>query len=211
MGNESRVVVAVLAAGAARRMGSPKQLCRIGSKTLIERACAVGAAAGTVLVVTGAAGSAVAERARAVGAEVAANVAWEQGQASSVRTAAAWAQQRGFDALAFMPVDMPLLTAEHMRNVVAALEPPAFPIAASRSEKGLVVPCAFASCMFDALQTLQGDRGAVALVRARAADGLVAEVALPNEDMLFDVDTPQDLAHARRMLGGEGACCGNLR
>lgn len=211
MGNGSRTVVAVLAAGEARRMGSLKQLCRIGAQTLVERACAVAGAAGPVLVVTGAAAPAVSERARAAGAETAFNPAWRQGQASSVRTAAAWARSHGFDALAIMPADMPLLTAGHVRNVVGALEPPAFSIAASRSEKGLVAPCAFAACMFDELQTLQGDRGAAALVRAYAADGCVAEVSFENQDMLLDVDTPEDLERVRGMLGGKGASCGNLR
>lgn len=211
MKNASRTLVAVLAAGAARRMGSPKQLCRIGGKTLVERACAVAASAGDVLVVAGAAASDVAELARAAGAEATINDAWKQGQASSVRAAALWAQQHDYGALALMPVDMPLLTADHLRRVVAALCPPAFPAAASRSRKGLVAPCAFTSCMFDELQKLQGDRGAASLVRVHAAKGRVAEVAFASEAMLFDVDTPEDLERARIALGRKGAAGGNLR
>lgn len=211
MGRESETLVAVLAAGAARRMGSPKQLCRVGGKTLIEGACAVAASAGSVLAVVGSSAGPVAGLARAAGAQVAFNPAWQSGQASSVRVAAAWAQRWGFGALALMPVDMPLLSAGHLQALVDALRFSERPVAASRSTKGLVAPCAFHRCMFDKLQTLQGDRGAVALVRRCAAEGLVAAVAFASEDMLFDVDTPADLARARRALEREGKRCGNLR
>lgn len=84
------VVGLVLAAGAGRRMGGPKALLRTSptGPTFVESAVTRLYAAGlaTVVVVTGAAGDEVAQRAVSAGARVIACPDWAQGMGASLRT-----------------------------------------------------------------------------------------------------------------------------
>lgn len=210
-GTKQDMLVAVLAAGAARRMGVPKQLCTLAGKSLVVHACACACAVhdAQAAVVVGAQGDAVArEVARFAPAPgdaapcVLRNDAWAEGQASSVRLAAAFAQRKGMRALMLMPADMPFLSASHLRALAQAARLSGKPIAASKAKSANIItaPCVFDASCFDALQSLQGDCGAVALVRQRAKAGDVAVVPFDNERALFDVDTPEDLKTARHLM-----------
>ncbi|HEY1781474.1 MAG TPA: nucleotidyltransferase family protein, partial [Roseiarcus sp.] len=55
--------------------------------------------------------------------------------------------------------------------------------------------------LFEAAMRLTGDEGARRLIGALSASELV-EVETPDTGVTFDIDTPEDLAAARRLVGG---------
>ena len=56
--------------------------------------------------------------------------------------------------------------------------------------------------LFEAAMRLTGDEGARRLIGALSASELV-EVETPDTGVTFDIDTPEDLAAARRLVGGD--------
>lgn len=202
MGMHQSVCITVLAAGAARRMGSPKQLARIGGESLVRRACriALDARLGDVCLVTGAYADRVEDEVRGMSVRILSNARWEEGQSTSVRLAVSHCNAHGYRWLIVLPVDMPLVTADHLRSLLDEALRTGFEIVASRGEAGLMAPCVFAASAFSVLSLLQGDRGAVRVIRDPAMAGRVRAVPFSNAYMAFDVDTEKDLMKARMML-----------
>ncbi|HEY5926895.1 MAG TPA: nucleotidyltransferase family protein [Kofleriaceae bacterium] len=184
------VAALVLAAGASRRLGEPKQLVSIDGvplvRRIVERAMA---ACDAVCVVLGA------RPERVAGALVGLDVAltfcplWFEGMGASLRTGVAWARAAGHDAVMVLTCDQPRLTVEHARSLVDHHHSHARATVASRYADTLGVPAVFGSAQFDALLALEGDRGARALLRS---GGNV--IAVDWADGAFDIDTPADIA-----------------
>src|SRR5688500_9131574 len=82
-------LVAVLAAGASRRLGRPKQLVELGGEPLVRRVCrtAIAAGVGPVAVVLGCRRDETAPVVSDLQLKVLDNDAWGEGMASSVRIA----------------------------------------------------------------------------------------------------------------------------
>lgn len=181
----------ILAAGASRRLGEPKQLVRLSGETLLQRAVRVAAEAGCdpILVILGAASEAILAHAALPPAQVVLNPAWEEGMASSLR-AGLDALPPGTEAALVMTCDQPAVTPEHLRRLAA--EAPGEPVASAYAgRRG--VPAYFPSATFAELLTLSGDQGARRLLAAaRALD-------LPGGEV--DVDTPESLRIAQAMAG----------
>lgn len=185
---------AVLAAGASRRLGRPKQLVAHGATTLlghVTTAC-VRAAVGPVGVVLGAHAAEVAPALDGLGASTIANEGWAEGVASSVRAAVRWAEGAGAAALVVVPGDLGRLTAEHVGALAGAWRAGA-PAAGSRYAGTVGAPAVFDRALWPALLALTGDRGAGALLRATPG-----AVAIDWPDGACDVDTEEDV----RGLGG---------
>ncbi len=108
------------------------------------------------------------------------------GQRESVRLGVSASRA---DYLAFFPCDMPLLTAEAVRAVLAQRAPGkiAFPTAAGKPGN----PAVFSSAFREELLALKDGEGARA-VKARHPEALVP-VPLPSPAALHDIDTLQDL------------------
>ncbi|HEX2917812.1 MAG TPA: NTP transferase domain-containing protein, partial [Edaphobacter sp.] len=81
-----RVAAVVLAAGASQRLGTPKQLVRIGGETLVERTVRICREAGCdpVVVVLGAAADQVRSACSLDDAMLVMNRHWQEGMASSI-------------------------------------------------------------------------------------------------------------------------------
>lgn len=182
--------IAILAAGASRRLGQPKQLVAIDGQPLVARTARIAAALGCdgVAVVLGCEAERVGAALRDIACEPLQNPAWEEGMASSIRVAARWAELRGFAALMLLVCDHVRLDRAHLLQLWAAWSAnPSQPVASSYGEtRG--IPAVFPRADYGALSLLQGDRGAAALLRARE----VTQVAWP--DGVYDLDTPEDLA-----------------
>jgi CTP:molybdopterin cytidylyltransferase MocA len=118
------VVAVVLAAGRGARMGGPKALLRIEADTFLARAARLVARPGVsaVLAVVGHdADRVAAEAALPDGVALVRNGRPEDGMLSSLLCGLDAAEARGADAVLVHPVDHPLVAAETVDRVVAAL------------------------------------------------------------------------------------------
>jgi molybdenum cofactor cytidylyltransferase len=183
-----RVAAVVLAAGSSSRLGSPKQLVRLGGENLLERAVRVAREAGCepVVVVLGASAEEVLGNSVLGDVVPLINDKWEEGMASSIRLGVGALE--AVDGCAVMTCDQPAVTAGHLQLLMIGDEVMASSYA---GRKG--IPVFFPKAMFVKLMELRGDKGArELLVGARCEELAGGEL---------DVDTVGDLERAREMLG----------
>ena len=181
----------ILAAGASRRLGRPKQLVTYRGETLLGRAVRMAREAGAqpVVVVLGAEYEAIAAVVNLSGVRVARNAEWAQGIASSIH-AGLWVIEEiapDVGGVLILTCDQPRLTVEHLQSLFAAFSEGK--IAASAYAGGLGVPAIFSRGMFAELYALCGDKGARALLRETSR---LAVVDFSGGEV--DVDIPEDLA-----------------
>ena len=189
-----RVVAIVLAAGAATRFGSVKQLAPLDDRPLLQHPLDALATAGIddVVVVLGAEAAAIegaiawrTERRRV-------NPRPEDGLASSLRVGLdAAAEDPGADAALVVLGDQPSVRPEVLRAVIDAAGETDRPIVRPRyTADGAPNPVLVRREAWALAAGLDGDRGLGPLI-ARHPD-LVHELAV--EGAMPDVDTPADLA-----------------
>src|SRR5690606_30286594 len=182
--------VLILAAGAASRFGSPKQLARLQGQTLLQRAVALGTgiAGQAVTVVLGAHAAAIAASLRGQAAGVVINRRWEEGLASSLR--AGVAQLPGSaEGVLVMLADQVGVSAFDLQRLVSVWRQQPDHIAAARYGSQAGVPAIFPPHCSPAILELRGDAGARMLLN-RMADRVVR---VPMPGAAIDVDTPDDL------------------
>jgi molybdenum cofactor cytidylyltransferase len=161
------VVAVILAAGSSTRLGTSKQDIVFEGATLLERAERLArAVADEVIVVTPTLNPDAAE-----------------GIASSIRVGVRLAGSNG--RILMMLCDQPMITIEHLRNLLAIDTP----IAATGYAGIAGVPAVFAPEFAAELLALRGDRGARAVIEAHRD---VTRV-VPFEDAGVDIDTADDL------------------
>jgi molybdenum cofactor cytidylyltransferase len=97
-----------------------------------------------------------------------------------------------------LPGDLPLIRAQTLQAVAAALAHNAVVLAHYRGQRGH--PVGFAASCRDSLLLLQGSQGAALVVRAQAAVKPVAQLELDDPGIVTDIDTLQDLENAERLL-----------
>jgi molybdenum cofactor cytidylyltransferase len=184
----------VLAAGASRRLGRPKQLVRIEGEPLLERTFRVTRQAGAwpIFVVLGAHRDAILAAVDLDGATVVVNEEWEQGIAASIHAGVRAVQANVYDAAGVLMLvcDQTRLSAEHLAALIAGFESASSQTILASQYAGMAgIPAVFPASQFDALLALRGDTGARALLRKSECP-----VALvPFEDGEFDLDSTVDL------------------
>ena len=189
------VAAIVLAAGASRRLGHPKQLLKVNGETLLERAVRLAKEAGAapVLVVLGAHRDTIFASVQLSDAIAIVNENWEQGLATSI-----YAGMRALDAASaticgvlLMSCDQPRLTANHLRSLKEAFEMNSTPTIIASAYGGVRgVPAVFPPDTFAALCALRGDKGARALLDQSDCP----TIALPFNGGEVDIDFPEDIA-----------------
>ncbi len=193
----------LLAAGGSSRLGAPKQLLRLGGRSLVRRAAEALLQAGCapVVVVLGAEADAV--RAELEGLRVAPvlNPAWGGGLATSLRCGLLALPDSAAAALV-CPSDQPAVSSALFERMLLLQRSSGKPIVACRYGDVVGAPALFLRARFPELLALQGDAGARAVL-ARAPDD-VASVDFP--EGAFDVDTPEDEARWRARCGDDGHC-----
>lgn len=189
----ARIGVVVPAAGEGRRLGTPKALAAVGGVPFTARVVrAAAAVASDVVVVLGArAGEAAPLVPRP--ARVVVNDAWPAGRTGSVK--AGLRALGPVDAFLVWPVDVPLAGARDAVALVHAFEATgraAVPVHGNERGHPVLLPAALAS----AILSLGDDEPLHTVVRA--ADPV--EVPAAGRGVLLDVNTPEDLARAERLL-----------
>jgi CTP:molybdopterin cytidylyltransferase MocA len=179
----------VLAAGASKRLGRPKQLVEIGGEPLLERAVRAALATAPcecVVVFDESADFDAALDGLDVRLVRIADAA--TGMAASLRAGVAALGAACAGAL-IVVTDQPALDARHLQVLCTAWRAaPAFAIGSAYA--GVIgVPALLPRSWFDAIATLSGDVGARELLRSRPD---VIAIAAP--DLARDIDTPRDIA-----------------
>jgi len=186
----------ILAAGASRRLGQPKQLVRVGSETLLDRTIRVAHEAGfePIFVVLGALKELISSTAKLDFVQVINNDDWHLGISTSIH-----AGIRAILNLTLPPpsvlilvCDQPRLSAKHLLNLMA--ERPsgtAEIIVASKYAQVLGIPAIFPASQFPELMKLEGDQGAKTLLRT--SNSPLSFVPFPDGEI--DIDLPSDLSN----------------
>ena len=200
-----RIAGVVLAAGASRRLGTPKQLLKDESgQTFVARTASqlIEAGCDPVLVVTGSAHDDVALAVASLSVEVIFNPEWAEGMAASIRSGVRWLSTEvsgsTIDAGLFTVCDLPSASARHYKAIIDASSMHCIRIASEFLDaqgtliKG--VPALFPREDWEALASIEGDMGA----RALLAPASVHSVFLPEGGR--DIDTPEDLDRWRAEL-----------
>jgi molybdenum cofactor cytidylyltransferase len=191
-----RVTAVVLAAGAATRFGSPKQLAVLEGRPLLQHPLDALADAGIddVVVVLGAEAAAIEAAIAWRGERRRINERHQDGLASSLRAGLdAVADDPATDAVLVVLGDQPGLRPDVVRAVVAAAADTTRPIVRPRYERdGAPNPVLVRRDAWALAAGLDGDRGLGPLLAAHPE--LVHEIAVAGS--IPDVDTPADLAAA---------------
>ena len=184
----SVVAGALLAAGASRRLGHPKQLSLHRGQPLVRLAgeCVYSSRASSAAVIVGAHAGAVRAALGALPIEILSSPDWEQGIAASIRVAVAWADRRGSDALLLALCDQPWLNAAHLNRLIAEFERTGLPVTSHYANRN-AVPALLPRSLFGALTELRGDSGA-----GRLLNDSRPVSAVPWAEGEFDVDTIEE-------------------
>lgn len=183
----------VLAAGAARRFGAPKQLAELDGRTLLEHVLAAmwSAPVDRLVVVLGAYADEIRARVDLRGAESVVCVDWAEGQSASLRSGIA-AVEAEAEAIAVALGDQPFLHARAVARVLAARGRGCDAVRATYDSRP-GHPIVLERALFGRLAALTGDVGA----REMLASSNVCDVDCGGLGRPDDVDTPEDLEVAR--------------
>jgi molybdenum cofactor cytidylyltransferase len=201
--------VAVLAAGASVRMGRPKQLLRLGGRSLLRRAAeeAVGSGCAPVVVVLGAEAERLGPELHGLPVGVVLNARWAEGMSTSVRAGLEALQGHGVEAAILMLCDQPFVAAPLLRRLAATYREGRRLVACEYGGT-LGVPALFDPTLFPELLALQGDRGARQVIAAHAAEA----GRIPFPEGAVDLDTVEDYArHVGALETGGGQTIEELR
>ena len=178
------IAAVVLAAGASRRLGRPKQTLMLGGETLVERALRVAMEAGLSPAIVVLRDDSLIERMREMGAQAVVNGQSNEGMASSIRAGVLAAKELGCSGVVLMTCDQVEMRAEHLRALCAVAER----VAGSRYAGRNGIPAYFPAASFAELLALEGDVGARGL--------LMDAASVEDERLAVDIDTEADMRAA---------------
>lgn len=187
----------ILAAGAATRMGSLKQLLPYGEGTLLSHAIAQaqGADFDRVIVILGAQAGLIAPILERTTAEIVVNPRWDAGMGSSIRSGLKYLQDRGqrpsvLGVLGVLVADQPYVTAVHLIAMRKLLAESGSPAVAAEYDGHYGVPALFRRNVFPLLASLPPEAGARQLLRSKQ----ISVAGFPLPEAAVDIDTPADFA-----------------
>jgi CTP:molybdopterin cytidylyltransferase MocA len=196
--SEPDVLVVILAAGASRRLGRPKQLVPFAGEPLLRRQCrcALSAGVGPVLVILGCGADRNAQVIADLPVDVCINHEWTEGMAASLRHAVNAANERRA-ALLILQCDQYRVTPEDIRRLYDTWRLAPASACVSRWGNYGGPPTILPREYHDDVRQLRGDAGARALLyhpqRPRPL-----EVANPRAT--YDIDSPEDLGAVDRKI-----------
>ena len=185
----------VLAGGRSSRMGRPKALLPIGSsgETFFDRVTRTLLAAGIedIVVVVGADADAIRAGARPVaGVRIVDNPDHARGQLTSLLAGLHACDTSRASAALVTLIDVPLVSAETVRSLIAAHLASNAPIVRPISQGRHGHPVIFGRVLFEQLERADPSQGAKPVVRAHKTE--MVEVSIDDEGAFTDIDTRED-------------------
>ncbi|MFA4886074.1 MAG: nucleotidyltransferase family protein [Desulfotomaculaceae bacterium] len=180
----------ILAAGMSSRMGSPKQLLKLGDRTLIRIVTenVLASSVDEVLVVTGYLEHQVSAAIKDLPIKTVLNPCYEQGQGTSLAAGVRTLNVNTSAFLVFM-VDQPFITASLINTVIGEF----------KKRRSLVLrpvcngqpghPVIFSYDLSGRLNHLEGDKGARQVLKKLG--NKVDYFPVQDEAAIFDIDTPE--------------------
>ncbi|HEX2269158.1 MAG TPA: nucleotidyltransferase family protein [Pyrinomonadaceae bacterium] len=190
-GATSTVGLLLLAAGASRRLGAPKQLLAYKGESLLRRAArtALASLCRPVIVVLGAHRERVESEVADLPLEIVFNEEWAMGMGTSIRAGMEYLTARAdTHAVVVMLCDQPRVEARIINELVAAYRATNAPLVTAKYDGTHGVPALFDQRLYPALLALTGSQGAKSLILAHSAH--LSEV--PTPEAALDVDTLAD-------------------
>lgn len=176
--------------------GEPKLLLRFRGKSLLRRAVetAQEVPVDQIIVVLGYRANDLLRELNGMGVTIVLNDQWQEGVSTSLRggLAAASSEARG---VFIYPADMPLITADLLRELAARQQRSGRPAAVTEVGGVRGVPVFVTRSLFPALMIQEGDVGGAHYLRGHP--DLVEAVRFDDPDVVRDVDRPDDY---RRLL-----------
>lgn len=192
--NDDLLFALILAAGAAKRYGSTKQLATYGGQTLVARAVRLAEAScdARTLLVVGKEHHAVTAACRPQRGFFIYNPDFADGIAGSIRRGVRCLSEQAGGILLLL-ADQPLIDLSHLSSLEDAWRAAPEKIIASGYANTLGPPAIFPRTVFSELISLHGDRGAKSLLEADR-DRVQTIIY---ERGASDVDVPTDLERLR--------------
>src|SRR5262245_15634070 len=190
-GQATRVAAIVLAAGMSRRMGRPKQLLRLGGKSLLQRTLDTirGSEVNEIVLVLGAAAEEVQTQLTFDGVHVVINSDFQKGMGTSLRTGLAAVSPSMQGALIVL-ADQPFVRSSTLDQMIAYRQKhaPQILIPVYRGFRGN--PVLLARSVFPELMNLSGDIGCRAIFGSHTES--IHKVPVDDAGILMDVDSAED-------------------
>jgi CTP:molybdopterin cytidylyltransferase MocA len=173
----------ILAAGASRRLGTPKQIVVLDGETLLDRSIRIASEAGCcpIVVVLGAHETLIRSRCNLHGVQLVSNPRWDEGLGTSLAKGAA--KFHDVDGIVVMTCDMPAVSANHLQELVSS----GLVTSVSWYAGQQGTPAYFPKNLLHELRESRGDTGAKKMLSS------ARRIELVGGDL--DIDTPEDLAH----------------
>ena len=190
----SVLTAVLLAAGGSSRMGQPKQLLRIESESLVARMTRrlMALEPGSIRVVTGSMSQAVSEQLSGLPVQLVRNPRWEEGMASSLAAGVKNLPLESEGVLILL-CDQWQVSLADLQALVHEWNTDISRIATAYwhvdGKRVIGAPAIFPKSLFQELTTLEGDRGARAVIKKHSERA--SFVAM--ESACFDLDEPADL------------------
>lgn len=182
----------LLAAGASKRLGKPKQLLQFQNETLLKRSVkiALGSGCHPVIVVLGANAEKLSSEIEEFDVEIVENAKWEHGMGTSIRIGVKRFSENFPNAsgAVVMVCDQPLVSVDLIKQLVKSFRRTSAPIIASSYGETIGVPALFSRQIFPELLTLKKDNGAKKIIYKHREN--IVKIAF--EAGVIDVDTEQD-------------------
>tara|TARA_R110002096_G_scaffold46455_1_gene123923 strand:- start:12295 stop:12906 length:612 start_codon:yes stop_codon:yes gene_type:complete len=189
----SKIAVVVLAAGASKRMGVPKQLLKWGNGTLITHTIqtVLKLNADAIYVVLGANFQLIKKTIHHFPITILNNENWEHGLGTSIACASKFIQNEKpeIDALLFILADQPFITADYLNKIILSFSPNEKQIVASfYQNRKFGVPALFDAFYFEQLSKLNDDYGARHILKANESVMKALIPPVKNVDLDFKED-----------------------
>ena len=193
LSNKTKIELLIMAAGASRRLGQPKQLLEYKGESLIRRISkeALKAKIGNITVVLGYDNKNIEKEITDLKVNVFFNEEWEEGLGASIRNGLKYILDNKPDtnAILLSMVDQPFVDAVHLKKLANAYDAARKMIIASAYSGTFGVPVLIDSFYFDLLKELKGDEGGKKIFVNYIKD----IVEIPFIEGSIDIDEKKDL------------------
>jgi len=193
LSEKTKIHVLIMAAGASRRLGQPKQLLEYKGETLIRKISneAIKANVGEITVVTGHDHEKIGKEISDLEVNIFYNKEWEEGLGASIRNGLKHVLETNphTNAILLSMVDQPFVNTSHLKKLTAAYDPARPMIIASAYSSTFGVPILIDSFYFEELKKLKGDEGGKKIF----ANYIKNIVEIPFIAGKIDIDEKEDL------------------